>query len=532
MFTIPVALATPVIYALTIGDGASMLLPTARHRRALARARRRSRSGWPKRILEPAERLDRARVVLEDAYTRARAESLRDALTGLGNHRAFQEELERQWVGSTRYNSRLALAILDLDDFGKVNEAEGHAAATGSSSASPDCSTAGLAPRRPGLPDRWRRVRRADARRGRRRCLPGAAPRPRHGAGARRRTTAADRTRTPSSRGRSRSASPPHPAPRPIGPRSTARPTRRWPMARSTAGRASRSSTPDRHGSPGMRARPSPVARRWSPRSRRPVRSTRSSSRSSTCGPGGRAASRRSSGRCPAPASPTRPSCSPRPRPFGRTVELDLASLTTSIAAFARLAAAGQPDPQHLAAIARVRPVQRPRPCAAARTATASIPRRIVLELTEREAVEDMDRLSRAVDACRAAGMRIAADDVGAGNAGLRLLSQLRFDIVKIDLSLVQGGVVRATSQEVVRDPQGPRRPVGRAGHRRGHRDRRAARIRPVARHPRRSGLPARACRGERPSTDDHRPRRAGPDQSLRSRGQPWLRIRLRRSAR
>jgi EAL domain-containing protein (putative c-di-GMP-specific phosphodiesterase class I) len=30
-------------------------------------------------------------------------------------------------------------------------------------------------------------------------------------------------------------------------------------------------------------------------------------------------------------------------------------------------------------------------------------------------------------------------------------LSQLRFDIVKIDLSLVQGGAVRASSQEVVR---------------------------------------------------------------------------------
>ena len=62
-----------------------------------------------------------------------------------------------------------------------------------------------------------------------------------------------------------------------------------------------------------------------------------------------------------------------------------------------------------------------------------------------------MDRLIRAVESCRAAGMRVAADDVGAGNAGLRLLSQLRFDIVKIDLSLVQGGAVRATSQEVVR---------------------------------------------------------------------------------
>jgi EAL domain-containing protein (putative c-di-GMP-specific phosphodiesterase class I) len=55
-----------------------------------------------------------------------------------------------------------------------------------------------------------------------------------------------------------------------------------------------------------------------------------------------------------------------------------------------------------------------------------------VLELTEREAVEDMERLIRAVEACRAAGMRIAADDVGAGNAGLRLLAQIRFDIVKV----------------------------------------------------------------------------------------------------
>ena len=49
------------------------------------------------------------------------------------------------------------------------------------------------------------------------------------------------------------------------------------------------------------------------------------------------------------------------------------------------------------------------------------------------------------------AGIRLAADDVGAGNAGLRLLSQLRFDIVKIDLSLVQGGAGHDASLEVVR---------------------------------------------------------------------------------
>jgi len=47
--------------------------------------------------------------------------------------------------------------------------------------------------------------------------------------------------------------------------------------------------------------------------------------------------------------------------------------------------------------------------------------------------------LRAAVLAVQQAGVRVAADDVGAGNAGLRLLSLFRFDVVKIDLSLVQG---------------------------------------------------------------------------------------------
>ena len=58
-----------------------------------------------RRILEPAEQLERSRVILEDAYDRARAESLRDALTGLGNHRAFQEEFERQWLIARRHGT-------------------------------------------------------------------------------------------------------------------------------------------------------------------------------------------------------------------------------------------------------------------------------------------------------------------------------------------------------------------------------------------------------------------------------------------
>jgi diguanylate cyclase (GGDEF)-like protein len=74
----------------------------------------------------------------------------------------------------------------------------------------------------------------------------------------------------------------------------------------------------------------------------------------------------------------------------------------------------------------------------------------IVLELTEREEVQDLDQLRRNLDACRRAGMRIAADDVGAGNAGLRLLSELRFDIVKIDISLIQAGTAHDPSHAVL----------------------------------------------------------------------------------
>jgi diguanylate cyclase (GGDEF)-like protein len=80
---------------------------------------------------------------------------------------------------------------------------------------------------------------------------------------------------------------------------------------------------------------------------------------------------------------------------------------------------------------------------------------RIVIELTEREMVEDLDQLRRNVKACRAAGFRIAADDVGAGNAGLRLLSEVQFDVVKIDLSLVQGGILHDPSHAILRAMQG-----------------------------------------------------------------------------
>jgi EAL domain-containing protein (putative c-di-GMP-specific phosphodiesterase class I) len=134
----------------------------------------------------------------------------------------------------------------------------------------------------------------------------------------------------------------------------------------------------------------------------------------------------------------------------GRTVELDLACLAASISTFATLGLPGS-----LTLNLSPRTLERDEFSVHALVGMLERhglePGRVVLELTERESLEDIEHLVRAVDSLRAAGMKIAADDVGAGNAGLRLLAQLRFDIVKIDLSLVQGGAVRATSLEVVR---------------------------------------------------------------------------------
>jgi EAL domain-containing protein (putative c-di-GMP-specific phosphodiesterase class I) len=134
----------------------------------------------------------------------------------------------------------------------------------------------------------------------------------------------------------------------------------------------------------------------------------------------------------------------------GRTVELDLACLNAVVAG-----ARHMPADQMLTINISPRTVEAPHFSADALMALLgrySIePERVVVELTEREQVEDVNRLQTNLSALQRHGLRIAADDVGAGNAGLRLLSQMRFDIVKIDLSLVQDGTERDTSRAVLR---------------------------------------------------------------------------------
>jgi len=64
---------------------------------------------------------------------------------------------------------------------------------------------------------------------------------------------------------------------------------------------------------------------------------------------------------------------------------------------------------------------------------------RLVLEITEHEAIEDYDDLVGALAPLRARGTRIAIDDAGAGFASLRHTLHIAPDIVKLDMSLTRG---------------------------------------------------------------------------------------------
>jgi diguanylate cyclase (GGDEF)-like protein len=72
----------------------------------------------------------RAGPALENAraYAEARALADLDALTGLHNRRFFHEQLAREVARAQRYRRRLALIVLDLDDFKTVNDQVGHLA--------------------------------------------------------------------------------------------------------------------------------------------------------------------------------------------------------------------------------------------------------------------------------------------------------------------------------------------------------------------------------------------------------------------
>ncbi|MEO8032777.1 MAG: EAL domain-containing protein [Gemmatimonadota bacterium] len=76
---------------------------------------------------------------------------------------------------------------------------------------------------------------------------------------------------------------------------------------------------------------------------------------------------------------------------------------------------------------------------------------RIIIEVTEGEAIADPGQFARVVNEYRHAGMRLAIDDFGAGHSGLNLLAEFQPDIVKLDMSLVRGIQSHGPRQAIVR---------------------------------------------------------------------------------
>jgi EAL domain-containing protein (putative c-di-GMP-specific phosphodiesterase class I)/ActR/RegA family two-component response regulator len=88
-------------------------------------------------------------------------------------------------------------------------------------------------------------------------------------------------------------------------------------------------------------------------------------------------------------------------------------------------------------------------------SALAQVADRVVLEITERAALEEISDIHARVAQLRALGFRLALDDLGAGYAGLASFASIEPDVVKLDMSLVRGVDVSPLKQSVVRSVVG-----------------------------------------------------------------------------
>lgn len=80
-------------------------------------------------------------------------------------------------------------------------------------------------------------------------------------------------------------------------------------------------------------------------------------------------------------------------------------------------------------------------------------PNQVVLELTERRAVENFESLREILSTFKESGFKVAIDDLGAGYSGLQMLSELLpnyIDFIKIDMSLIRNINYHNFKQEII----------------------------------------------------------------------------------
>lgn len=398
-------------------------------------------AGLSRPMLRDVEQLEEERSRLLELYGQARLDALIDGLTGLGNHRAFQEELARQISQAARQNTALALLLVDVDDLKKVNDGRGHAAGDELLTALGRIAASSLR--------RYDRAFRiggdefaillpgADIERGLATArhilasaLGGGDPtRPREGFSL---SIGISAFPVPSADGRLLYRH--------------ADAALYWCKRHGRTNAVAYDS--GRHGSSDDASTADLSQALETILSERALRPVYQPIFSLTTGePIGYEGLVRPTDGAPIADAGSLFAAAER---ADRIVELDMACLQIvadgtgelepntylSVNLSPLTLESDQFHPVELTTVFQKRGI---------------MPHQIVIELTEREAVQDLDMLRRNAAACRRAGMRLAADDVGSGNAGLRLLSEIHFDIIKVDLSLVQGGLLHDPSHAVLR---------------------------------------------------------------------------------
>jgi diguanylate cyclase (GGDEF)-like protein len=98
-------------------------------RLALVFARTGARRAWSPLdadLLEVASRSVEVATDRRRRQQRLEREARADALTGLGNRRALEADLEAEVKHASAYGGRFSLALMDLDGLKRINDADGH----------------------------------------------------------------------------------------------------------------------------------------------------------------------------------------------------------------------------------------------------------------------------------------------------------------------------------------------------------------------------------------------------------------------
>ncbi len=115
----------PALSAMTLSTPPNAFLPKTGGRIHYPHVRRSNASGAQAAMLELLAAEAHIRV-LEQALTEVRATAFADPLTGALNRRGFDEAYQRELARSRRRGGQLALALIDLDDFKRLNDTLGH----------------------------------------------------------------------------------------------------------------------------------------------------------------------------------------------------------------------------------------------------------------------------------------------------------------------------------------------------------------------------------------------------------------------